>query len=264
MAEEALLDLLLQRTNPPTQADAVYIFTAVWRAPTCSKSWREQTRTPHVRAPTQRSQFIRASAYIGERAFYDCSQSTRPIYAREAQALRNHQLGRWCETSCQAAWLFYTSVHLTLTTQMMAEERHDSQIGHALAQGPLMTDILAGSSAALWFSSKSVQSGRVPKTWTTFQTTLPTSDRVLGGNEGWRDWWAAGETWPVLRRPVCEVAAVEGPAVLQGPAASNQAAQHQPVPFQHHLLSRSAASQVGSHLWHKQRTWMVFISIYRK
>lgn len=160
---------------------------------------------------------------------------------------------------------FYTADHLTLTTQMMAGERNDSQTGHALAQGPLATDIMAASSATLWISStvcravEDQKPGPNRPRWNAFQMTVLTSDPVPGGE--WRmprDWWPVGETWPVLRRPVGDVAVVEGPAELQGPAASNQAGQHKPVPFQHHLLPRSAASQVGSHLWHKERIVMCY------
>lgn len=57
------------------------------------------------------------------------------------------------------------------------------------------------------------------------------------------------DNWPVLWRPVGDVADVESPAVLQRPAASSQAGQHQSVSLQHHLLPQSTPSQVGSHLW---------------
>lgn len=59
--------------------------------------------------------------------------------------------------SQQAGWPRHTSLHLTLTTQMMAGERNDSQIGHALAQGPLVMDIRASSSTTLWIGSKKSQ-----------------------------------------------------------------------------------------------------------
>lgn len=55
-----------------------------------------------------------------------------------------------------------------------------------------------------------------------------------------------------MRRPVREVAVVQSPAVLQRPAASSQAGQHQSVSLQHHLPSRSVPPQVGSNLWHTE------------
>lgn len=149
----------------------------------------------------------------------------------------------------------HTSVHLTLTTQIMATERNDSQIGHALAQGPLMTDIVAASSTNSGWNPKVPRpvEQEKPANNKLEMERLPDgdqewSDRLLRGNEGCRDSSAVDEDQPVLRRPVCDVAVVKGPAVLQGPAASNHAGQHKSVSFQHHLLPRSTASQVWSHL----------------
>lgn len=83
---------------------------------------------------------------------------------------------------------FYTADHLTLTkTQMMAGERNDSQTGHALAQGPLATDIMAASSATLWISStvcravEDQKPGPNRPRWNAFQTTVLTSDPVPEG-----------------------------------------------------------------------------------
>lgn len=59
--------------------------------------------------------------------------------------------------------------------------------------------------------------------------------------------------WPVLWCPVSDVAVVQSPAVLQRPAASSQAGQHQPVSLQHHLLPRSTPLQVGGYLWNRGR-----------
>lgn len=76
----------------------------------------------------------------------------------------------------------------------MATERNDSQIGHALAQGPLMTDIVA---------ALSTNSGWNPKVSRPVEQEKPTnnklemerlpdgdqerSDRLLRGNEGCRE-----------------------------------------------------------------------------
>lgn len=85
---------------------------------------------------------------------------------------------------------FYTADHLTLTTQMMAGERNDSQTGHALAQGPLATDIMAASSATLWISStvcravEDQKPGPNRPRWNAFQMTVLTSDPVPGGDGG--------------------------------------------------------------------------------
>lgn len=69
----------------------------------------------------------------------------------------------------------------------------------------------------------------------------------------WHKKPAVEANWPVLWCPLCDVAAVQSPAILQRPAASSQAGQHQSVSLQHHLLPQSTSPQVGSHLCQREK-----------
>lgn len=94
VAEEVLPDLFLQRTNPPNRSwCCVYIHGIVKCSDLQSIMERTNKHSTCARRNTEepvyqdRTQLSSTSAFIGEGAFYDCSQSTGRIDVRHVQAL---------------------------------------------------------------------------------------------------------------------------------------------------------------------------------